>query len=266
VAGWRVYACMHPARALILVPVIAGTLAACGGDGDRAAARCDDTAPGPGATYATAGVAFAAPEGEEIQSDRGDGYLPWFAKFGLFVRGRGDVVIRVPAVQHDEVNMAGWGAGGDDPPRTAIHLSASRCWTGYPGGLVFSGRGCVRLEVEGPGELRGAARFGLRQDCGPETLTRRESFVIARAQLVFATIALADIDRDACVEQAGARRCAASGEREAAALVDVLRSHPDGVYELRDEGDVTVRELVAQAADDLREHRPALAAQLDAAS
>jgi hypothetical protein len=205
------------------------------------------------------------PKGRRFQSARGDGYLPWFAKFGVFVRGRGDVVIRVPAVQHDTVSMAGWGADGDDPPRTDILLSASRCWTAYPGGLVFSGRQCVRLVVEGPGALRGAARFGLRRACGPETLTRHEQFVIARAELVFAAIALADIDRDACVEQAGARRCGASGEAAAAALVDVLRSHPDGVYELRDEGDVTVRELVAQAADDLREHRPALAARLDAA-
>ena len=157
---------MRPARALIVVPVIAGMLAACGGGEDRAAAGCDDTSPGPGATFATAGVAFAAREGEEVQSDRGDGYLPWFAKFGLYVRGRGDVVIRVPAAQRDEVNMAGWGG---DPPRTDLHISASRCWTGYPGGLVFTGHRCVRLEVEGPGALRGAARFGLRRDCGEGT-------------------------------------------------------------------------------------------------
>ena len=203
-----------------------------------------------------------AREGEEVQSDRGDGYLPWFAKFGLYVRGRGDVVIRVPAAQRDEVNMAGWGG---DPPRTDLHISASRCWTGYPGGLVFTGHRCVRLEVEGPGALRGAARFGLRRDCGPERLTRREQFLIARAELVFARITLDELDHEACVERAGARACAASGERQAADLIAVLQSHPDGIYELRDEGDVTVRELVAEASDGLREHRPKLAAELDAA-
>ena len=251
-------------RALILVAVVAGTLAACGGGADRAAERCDDTAPGPGATLATADVAFAAREGEEVQSSRGGGYLPWFAKFGLFVRGRGDVVVRVPAAQHDDVNIVGWGAGGDEPPRTDIRIPASRCWTGYPGGLVFTGHQCVRLQVEGPGPLRGAARFGLRRECGPEKLSRREQFLVARAELVFGRIALEEIDHEACVEEAGARACAASGEKQAAELVDVLRSQPDGIYELRDEGDVTVRELVAEAADGLRESRPELAAQLEA--
>ncbi|HEX5619546.1 MAG TPA: hypothetical protein VFX51_14080 [Solirubrobacteraceae bacterium] len=259
---------MQLARALALVLIVAGTIAACGGGGEteRAAARCDDTAPGPGATFATADVAFAAPEGEEVQSARDNGgYLPWFAKFGLYVRGSGDVVIRVPAVHRDDVNMVGWGAGGDDPPRTDIRIAASRCWTGYPGGLIFTGRPCVRLRVEGPGSLRGTARFGLRRACGPETLTRRERFLIARAEVVFATLALEDIDHAACVDAAGARRCAANGEKQTAELVDVLRAHPDGIYDLPDEGEVTVTELVAKAADDLREHRPELAAELDAA-
>ena len=259
---------MRRARALILVLVVAGTLVACGGggDADRAAQRCDDTAPEPGATFATADVAFAAREGEEVQSDRGTGYLPWFAKFGLYVRGKGNVVVRVPAAQQDDVNIVGWGVGGDEPPRTDILVeSASRCWTGYPGGLVFSGHECVRLQVEGPGSLRGAARFGLRRDCGPETLSRREQYVIAGAMLVFATIGLDEIDHDACVKEASARRCAASGEKQVAQLAAVLRAQPDGLYELPEEGDVTVRELVAQAADDLREARPELAAQLDAA-
>ena len=251
---------MHLVRALILV-VIVGTAAACG-SGDRAVARCDDTAPGPGATFATAGVAFAAREGEEVQSDRGDGYLPWFAKFGLYVRGRGDVVIRVPAEQRDAINLTGWGG---DPPRTDLRISASRCWTAYPGGLVFTGRRCVRLEVEGPGALRGTARFGLRRDCGAETLSRREQFLIARAELAFGTIVLDSLDHEGCVERAGARRCAASGERAVADLVEVFRSQPDGLYTLREDGDVTVRELVAEAADDLREARPELATQLDAA-
>lgn len=258
---------MHLTRALLIVPVVAATLAACGGgDGaDRAAQKCDDTAPDPGATFATADVAFAAPEGEEVQSSRADGYLSWFAKFGLYVRGRGDVVIRVPAAQRDEVNILGWGVNGDAPPRTDIRIPASRCWTGYPGGLVFSGHQCVRLEVEGPGALRGAARFGLRRECGPETLTRHEQYVIARALVVFATIGLQEIDHEACVEEASERRCAASGEKQAAELAAVLRAKPDGVYELREEGDVAVRELVAEAADDLRDSRPELAAELDAA-
>jgi hypothetical protein len=257
---------MRGARALIPA-LIAGTLAACGGggDGNRAALRCAESGPGPGATFATGGVAFAAREGEQVQADRGDGYLPWFAKIGLFVRGQGDVVVRVPAVAHDEVNMAGWGAGDDAPPQTDIRITASRCWTAYPGGLVFNGRRCVRLEVEGPGKLKGTARFGLRRACGPETLSRREVFLIARARLVFATIVLDELDHEACVEEAGARACAASGERPAADLVRVLRSQPDGIYELRDGTELPVRELVAQAADDLRDHRPALAAQLDAA-
>jgi hypothetical protein len=260
---------MRPARALLLVAVMTGAVAACGGgdDADRATARCDDTAPGPGATFATADVAFAASEGEEVQSSRdAGGYLPWFAKFGVFVRGRGDVVIRVPEAQRDAVNIVGWGVGGDDPPRTDIRIaSASRCWTGYPGGLIFTGHPCVRLQVAGPGALRGTARFGLRRNCGPETLTRREQFVIARAELVFATIVVEEISHKACVEKASARRCAVSGEKQAAELADLVRSHPDGIYELREDGDVTVSELAAQAADNLREYRPELAAQLEAA-
>jgi hypothetical protein len=258
---------MRLGGALTLI-LIAGALAACGGagDADRAAAPCDDAAPGPGATFATAGVAFAAPEGEEVQSARDNGgYLPWFAKFGLYVRGSGDVVIRVPSAQRDAVNIVGWGAGGDDPPRTDIRIAGSRCWTGYRGGLIFTGQSCVRLRVEGPGSLRGAARFGLRRACGPETLTRRERFLIARAEVVFATLALEDIDHAACVDAASARRCAANGEKQTAELVDVLRAHPDGIYDLPDEGEVTVTELVAKAADDLREHRPELATTLDAA-
>ena len=108
---------MTVARAVLVIPLIGVALAACGGGGgQRGAERCDDTAPRPDATFATADVAFAAPEGEEIQSDRAGGYLPWFAKFGLLVRGRGDVVIRVPAAQRDAVNIVGWGAGaGIDP-------------------------------------------------------------------------------------------------------------------------------------------------------
>jgi hypothetical protein len=38
-------------------------------------------------------------------------------------------------------------------------------WTAYPGGLAFSGRRCVRLRVEGPGEQSGTAVLGLRRDC-----------------------------------------------------------------------------------------------------
>jgi len=178
---------MTVARAVLVIPLIGVALAACGGGGgQRGAERCDDTAPGPDATFATADVAFAAPEGEEIQSDRAGGYLPWLAKFGL------------------------------------------------------------------------------RRACGPETLTGREQFLVAKAQLVFARIALAAIDHAACVEEAGARACAASGDNEADQLLDVLRAKPDGIYELRDQ-EVAVRELVARAADDLRDSRPQLAAKLDAA-
>jgi len=258
---------MRPARALLLVALVTGTVAACGGGGgDGEAATCDDTAPGPGATFATAGVAFAAPDGEEIQSARADGggYLPWFAKFGLYVRGRGDVVVRVPATQHDDVNIVGWGAGGDAPPRTDILVSASRCWTGYPGGLIFTGHTCVRLQVEGPGKLRGFARFGLRRACGPETLSRREGLTVAHARVVFAVIVLDELDHESCVEEASPRRCAASGETAAAQLLAVLRANPDGIFELRDEPDLSVRDVVAQAADDLRAYRPELAAKLDA--
>jgi hypothetical protein len=260
---------MRPARALILVALVTGTVAACGGGGgtDGAAAACDDTAPGPGATFATADVAFAAREGEEAQSARADGggYLPWFAKFGLFVRGRGDVVVRVPATQHDDVNIVGWGVGGDAPPRTDIRVPASRCWTGYPGGLIFTGHTCVRLQVEGPGKLRGFARFGLRRACGPETLSRREQLMVARARVVFAAIVLDALDHESCLEAAGARRCAATGEPAASQLLTVFRANPDGIFEVRDEPDLPVREIVAQAADDLHEYRPEVAAKLDAA-
>lgn len=38
-------------------------------------------------------------------------------------------------------------------------------WTAYPGGLVFRGRRCVRLQVEGPGEAHGTMLVGLRRDC-----------------------------------------------------------------------------------------------------
>lgn len=259
---------MWTARALILVALVTGTVAACGGGSDDAAATCDDTAPGAGATFATADVAFAAREGEEVQSARtdGGGYLPWFAKFGLYVRGRGDVVVRVPATQHDDVNIVGWGAGGDDPPRTDIRVSsASRCWTVYPGGLIFTGHTCVWLQVEGPGALRGAARFGLRRACGPETLSRRAQLTIARARVVFAAIVLDALDHESCLEAASPRRCGASGEEAAAQLLAVLRTSPDGIFAIRDEPDMSVREVVAQAADDLREYRPELAAKLDAA-
>jgi hypothetical protein len=259
---------MRLARALISVLVVAAALAACGGggDADRAAQPCDDTAPDPGATFATADVAFAAREGEEVQSARGTGYLPWFAKFDLYVRGEGNVVIRVPEAQQDEVNIVGWGVEGDAPPRTDILIeSASRCWTGYPGGLIFTGRPCVQLQVEGPGALRGTARFGLRRECGPETLTDREQFVIAGAELAFATIALDAIDHEACLKEATERRCEATGERQVERLLKVFRAKPDGVYTLRDGGDVPVRDVVAEWADQLRDGRPELAAALAAA-
>jgi hypothetical protein len=259
---------MPLARALILVLVIAGTLAACGGggDADRVAERCHP-APRAGATLATADVAFAAREGEQLESSRaGGGYLPWAANLALHVRGRGNVVVRVPAAQQDEVNIVGWGAGADDPPQTDVRVSsAARCWRTYPGGLIFTGRPCVRLHVEGPGALRGTTRFGLRRDCGPETLTNREQFAIADAELVFATIALDAIDHDACLEQASKRRCGAAGEREADRLLAVFRAKPDGVYTVPEDRDAPVRDIVADWAEQLRDSRPEIAAKLAAA-
>jgi hypothetical protein len=125
------------------------------------------------AVYANAHVAFgrdaSAREGSELQSDRFGGDLPWFAKTGLFVRGTEPVVVRVPSTQRDAVKILGWTGTDDNELRGGVLVEpASACpadWTAYPGGLAFSGRRCVRLRVEGPGDETGSALFGLRKDC-----------------------------------------------------------------------------------------------------
>jgi hypothetical protein len=146
-------------------------LGACG-ERSTAHAPCVSTPPGKGATYANAHVAFARDaatrEGEEVQSARSGGDLPWFAKFGLYVRGTEDVVVRVPVGQRDVVKIQGWGSDPHELRSDILVQSTAGCdaiWTAYPGGLVFSGRRCVRLDVEGPGSRGGSARFGLRKDC-----------------------------------------------------------------------------------------------------
>jgi hypothetical protein len=142
-------------------------LGACGGDDARPGPRCGGTAPEAGATYANADVAFATGAGGALQADRFDGGLPWFAKAGLLVRGRGSVVVRVPDGQ-DAVRIVGWGGGPGELATFTLVESAPACdsdWTAYPGGLAFSGRRCVRLRIEGPGDQTGTAVLGLRRDC-----------------------------------------------------------------------------------------------------
>jgi hypothetical protein len=138
-------------------------LVACGG-GDPPVAECGDV-PDARATRVNADVAFAAPSGVALEADRVSGSeLPWFTKFGLLVRGEGDVVVRAP----DGVKISGWRGTSDTSLQSAVLVTAdSRCWTAYPGGLAFSGRRCARLAVEGPGDQRGTALFGLRRDCVP---------------------------------------------------------------------------------------------------
>jgi hypothetical protein len=156
-------------------------LGACGGDGDGesespdadATVPCVDDDPGEAATYANPDVAIGRDPrkavGAELASDRFEGELPWFAKTGLFVRGNRQVVVRVPAELSDVVKIVGWGEGNDAEPREVVLAQpTSACredWTAYPGGLVFRGRHCVRLRVEGPGDARGSALVGLRKDC-----------------------------------------------------------------------------------------------------
>lgn len=152
-------------------------LGACGekraaSEPSAAHAPCLSSPPGKAATYANANVAFARDagtrEGGKVQSARIGGDLPWFAKFGLYVRGNQDVVVRVPAGQREVVKIRGWQSGANEVPSSVLVRSTSGCraiWTVYPGGLVFSGRRCVRLEVAGPGSQRGSALVGLRKDC-----------------------------------------------------------------------------------------------------
>src|SRR5688572_20764453 len=96
---------MRPAIAAVSIALALG---ACGGD-ERRGPECSSDDPEEAASYATDRVAFAAPEGAEVQSDRLGGPLPWFAKIGLYVRGSGTVVIRVPVRVRDSVAISGWG-------------------------------------------------------------------------------------------------------------------------------------------------------------
>jgi hypothetical protein len=148
-------------------------LAACGGDAEDAdtGVPCIDEDPGRAATYANRDVAIGRdrrrPEGAELESDRSGGELPWFAKTALYVRGNHEVVVRVPAELSGVVRIAGWGEDGGEP-RDAALVRPTSCpgdWTAYPGGLVFRGRHCVRLQVEGPGDAQGSVLVGLRRDC-----------------------------------------------------------------------------------------------------
>jgi hypothetical protein len=142
-------------------------LVACGGGDEAPEPRCGGTPPEEGATYANADVAFATGPGGALQADRSEGELPWFAKAGLLVRGSDPVVVGVPDGQ-DVVRIVGWGGAPEELRTATIVESAPACesdWTAYPGGLAFSGRRCVRLRVEGPGEQSGTAVLGLRRDC-----------------------------------------------------------------------------------------------------
>ena len=152
-------------RQLPGIAAAAVVLAACGAatEDDRTPDCASSEEPPEAAAYANDDVAFAAPEGQEVQSDRFEGSLPWFAKFGLYVRGHGTVVVRVPSDQR--VRIVGWGGGADEPREATLAESTSPCWTAYPGGLAFAGRQCVRVQVEGPRETRGSAVFGLRRTC-----------------------------------------------------------------------------------------------------
>ena len=74
--------------------------------------------------------------------------------------------MRVPAEQADAVKIDGWGRTGVEPREAAlVEPSCPDEWTSYPGGLVFRGRQCVRLQVDGPDEARGSVLIGLRRDC-----------------------------------------------------------------------------------------------------
>jgi hypothetical protein len=162
------------AAAAALGSLMLGACGESGGGSHLSTTRgpCLSSPPGKAATYANASIAFARDagtrEGEEVQSTRLGGELPWFAKFGLYVRGNQEVVVRVPARQRDVVKIRGWGSTANELHTDILVPSMSGCraiWSVYPGGLVFSGRRCVRLVVEGPGSRRGSALFGLRRDC-----------------------------------------------------------------------------------------------------
>jgi len=146
---------------------VAVGLAACGGDAaDEQRAECLSTPPEEGATYAGDDVAFATGEGGALQAERVDGEFPWFAKVGLLVRGSGTVVVSVP--EEAAVRIKGWGGDAFSLRTDVVIESSPSCeadWTAYPGGLVFSGRQCVRLRVEGPSGEPTSAILALRREC-----------------------------------------------------------------------------------------------------
>ena len=166
-----------PAIGLVLLLGVA----ACGGGheaapevrGASAEIPCPDDDPGQAAAYANDDVAIGRdprkPDGAELESHPSGGRLPWFAKTALFVRGTEQVVVRVPAHLTRAVTIAGWTQPRSSRTAEAVLVqSASDCpegWTAYSGGLVFRGRHCVRLIVEGPGDARGSVLVGLRRDC-----------------------------------------------------------------------------------------------------
>jgi hypothetical protein len=156
-------------------------LGACGGrgsDGDAsgssASARvpCVDDDPGEAATYANPDVAIGRdprkPIGSEHKAYRSGDTLPWFAKTPLYVRGNGEVVVRLPEGLGDDVEILGWGTNDGEGREVVLVNPTAACrgvWTAYTGGLMFRGRHCVRLRIEGPGDADGSVLVGLRRDC-----------------------------------------------------------------------------------------------------
>jgi hypothetical protein len=161
--------------------VAGGLLAAGCGGGDTAprapreevSVRCSDEQPGDAAAYANDDVAIGRdsrrPLGAAVESHRWGGRFPWFAKTGLFVRGDRPVAVRVPSALADSVAILGWTQPPSSRTSQVVRVDPGPdcpgSWTGYPGGLVFRGRHCVRLTVEGPGSARGSLLVGLRTDC-----------------------------------------------------------------------------------------------------
>ena len=143
---------------------------------DERERRCRPLLRDESSSYANGHVAIARdprqPDGAELESHRRGGRLPWFAKTALFVRGNQQVVVRVPNELSDAVRIAGWTQPPNGRTAAAVLVTpSSTCpedWTAYPGGLVFRGRHCVRLLVEGPGDARGLLLVGLRRDCSAQ--------------------------------------------------------------------------------------------------
>jgi hypothetical protein len=146
--------------------------AACGG-GRKEPVPCIDEDPGRAATYASERVAIGRDprksDGAALEAHRSGRGLPWFAKTALFVRGNGSVVVRVPRGLSGAIRIVGWTRPPSAKTAAAVRVtstgSCSTTWTAYPGGLLFRGRHCARLNVEGPGDTRGSVLVGLRRDC-----------------------------------------------------------------------------------------------------